>query len=58
MNVETRLDAESTTETTHYDVLIVGAGISGIEAGEFWWDLVCSPISRHPVGQRSVHLRL
>jgi cation diffusion facilitator CzcD-associated flavoprotein CzcO len=59
------------------DVLIVGAGISGV--GAAWhlkdkspdrsfailearddlggtWDLV--PLSRHPLGQRHVHLRL
>ena len=32
MNVETRVAARTEAETTHYDVLIVGAGISGIDA--------------------------
>ena len=32
MNVETRVAARTEAETTHCDVLIVGAGISGIDA--------------------------
>ena len=77
MNVQSQIRQASPGATEHFDVLIAGAGISGVGAayhlttqcpdmtfvaldmqetfGGTWWH---ASLSRHPLRQRSPHLRL